>query len=274
MRGAIGPRARPFRVAGVWVRGMVAGMLESSPTLAPPTPARGEFAPTQWSIVRDARGDHARRQGALDQLCRTYWPPVYSYLRRRGHVPADAEDTTQAFFAHLLAGDFFSRPDPARGRFRGYLVGALKQFVGHERAHAAAEKRGGRVTFVELGELEMEREFSAVDQAELDPSEAYELSWAITVLGQAMRRLETEQRAAGRAAVFATLQPLLHTPPKPGDYERVSAALGTSRATVAVWLHRLTRRLGELVKLEVAATLEDPADADEELRHLLAVFRN
>ena len=117
------------------------------------------------------------------------------------------------------------------------------------------------------------RGFSAADHAELDPSEAYELSWAITVLGQATRRLEAEQRTAGRAAVFAALQPLLHTPAKPGDYERAAVALGTSRATVAVWLHRLTRRLGELVKLEVAATLEDPAEAEEELRHLLAVFR-
>lgn len=252
---------------------MVAGMPESSPTLAPPAPAGGDFAPTPWSIVRDARSDQARRQEALEHLCRTYWPPVYSYLRRRGHAPADAEDTTQAFFAHLLAGDFFERPDPARGRFRGYLVGALKQFAGHERAHAAAEKRGGRITFVELTDLEMEREFSAVDQPGLDPSEAYELSWAVTVLGQAMRQLEIEQRAAGRAVVYTVLQPLLHTPPKPGDYERASVALGTSRATVAVWLHRLTRRLGELVKLEVTATLEDPADADEELRHLLAVFR-
>ncbi len=248
-------------------------MLESSPPLAPPAPPRGEFAPTQWSIVRDARSDQARRQEALEHLCHTYWPPVYSYLRRRGATPADAEDTTQAFFAHLLSGDFFERPDPARGRFRGYLIGALKQFTGHARAYATAEKRGGRVTFVDLSDLAMERDFSGTDRAELDPSEAYELSWAVTVLGQAIQRLEEEQRAAGRAAVFTALQPLLHTPPGPGDYERAATTLTTSRATVAVWLHRLTRRLGELVKLEVAATLEDPADAEEELRHLLAVFR-
>jgi RNA polymerase sigma-70 factor (ECF subfamily) len=262
-----------FRIARGFPPGIVAGMLESSSPLAPPAPVRGEFAPTQWSIVRDARSDQARRQEALEHLCRTYWPPVYSYLRRRGQPPADAEDTTQAFFAHLLTGDFFDRPDPARGRFRGYLIGALKQFAGHERTRATAEKRGGRVTFVDLGDQEMEREFASLDHAALDPSEAYELSWAVTVLGHAMRRLEEEQRAAGRTTVFAALQPLLHTPPAPGDYERVSAQLRTSRATVAVWLHRLTRRLGELVKLEVAATLENPADADEELQHLLAVFR-
>lgn len=238
-----------------------------------PSPSRGVFAPTQWSVVLDAARDPIRRRRALEQLCSTYWPPVYSYLRRRGHSPADAEDTTQAFFAHLLAGDFLERPDPARGRFRGYLVGALRQFVSHERAHDHALKRGGAITFVDLHGLDTEREFTAVAHTGPDPSEAYELSWAVTLLGHALQRLEAEQSAAGRGAMFAVLKPFLHQPPSPGDYASAAATLQTSRATVAVWLHRLTRRLAELVSLEVAATLEDPADAEQELRHLLQVFR-
>ncbi len=248
-------------------------MVDSGAHPVPPASGHGGFAPTQWSVVRDAGGDPARRRAALEALCRIYWPPIYSYLRRRGHSPADAEDTTQAFFAHLLTGDFFDRPDPERGRFRGYLVGALRQFVSHERAHTDAQKRGGHLTFVDLSGLDTEREYAAVDHAQLDPSEAYELSWAVTLLGQAMRRLEAEQRAAGRGPAFAALKPLLHSTPGPGDYDRIATALDTSRATVAVWLHRLTRRLAELVKLEVAATLENPADADQELQHLLHVFR-
>lgn len=248
-------------------------MIDTGLQIAPPAPSRGEFAQTQWSTVRDARTDHARRREALEALCRTYWRPVYSYLRRRGHSPADAEDTTQEFFAHLLAGDFFDRPDPARGRFRGYLVGALRQFVGHARATAGALKRGGGATFVDWAEPDAERDCAAADRAQLDPSEAYELSWAVTLLGVAMRRLEAEQRAAGRAAAFTALRPMLHSPPAPGDYERAAITLDTSRATVAVWLHRLTCRLAELVKLEVTATLADPAEADAELRHLLAVLR-
>ncbi len=240
----------------------------------PPADSRqGRFASTQWSLVAAAQQDPATRQRALGHLCQAYWLPVYSFLRRRGHAPADAEDTTQAFFAHLIAGDFLSRPDPAQGRFRGYLVGALRQFVSHERTRALAQKRGGQVTFVDLGGVDAEREFSALAQPELDPSEAYELSWAVTVLNHAVRRLEEEQLAAGRAEVFAALRPFLHTPPAAGDYARAAARLKTSRATVAVWLHRLSRRLGELVKLEVTATLNDPADADEELQHLLQAFR-
>jgi RNA polymerase sigma-70 factor (ECF subfamily) len=248
-------------------------MTENGSLPTPADPGHGGFAPTQWSVVRAAQADPARRQAALETLCRTYWLPVYGYLRRRGHAPADAEDTTQGFFAHVLASDFFARPDPARGRFRGYLIGALKQFVGHERVHDAAQKRGGGVIFVDLDGTEMEREFAAVLHPDLDPSEAYELSWAITLLGRAVRLLEDEQRESGRAAVFTVLKPLLNAQPGPGDYERAATTLGTSRSTVAVWLHRLTRRLAELVKLEVTATLENPADAEEELRHLLTVFR-
>ena len=245
------------------------------PDTPPPKPAAsgGLFAQTQWSVVIGARGDEQTRREALERLCRTYWPPVYSFLRRRGHSPADAEDTTQAFFAHLLAGDFLQRPDPARGRFRGYLVGALRQFVSHERARDHAQKRGGLVTFLDLADLGAERDFSAAAHPGLDPSEAYELSWATTLLGEAVLRLQNEYAAAGRGTVFATLKPFLHSPPASGDYDRASAALQTSRATVAVWLHRLTRRLAEIVKLEVAATLENPADAEQELQHLLSVFR-
>ncbi len=120
-------------------------MAESGSEATPATPVAGRFASTHWSIVRDAGGVLQQWQEALEQLCRTYWLPVYSYLRRHGKTPAAAEDITQAFFAHLVVGDFFAHPDGARGRFRGYRIGALKQFVGHERTLAAAAKRGGRL---------------------------------------------------------------------------------------------------------------------------------
>lgn len=235
--------------------------------------SREAFAETQWSLVIAARRDPEGRERALERLCQTYWLPIYSYLRRRGHSPADAEDVTQGFFAHLLASDFMDRPDPARGRFRSYLIGALKQFVGHQRERESALKRGGGIAFVAFEQGTAEEEFAAVNHPQLDPSEAYELAWAIALLGRAQQRLESEQAEADRLEVFMALKPFLHAAAQPGDYERTASTLRTSRATVAVWLHRLNQRLAELVKLEVTATLEDPANAEQELLHLLQVLR-
>lgn len=205
----------------------------------PASPAAA-FGSTEWSVVLAVRCDPARRQLALENLCRTYWLPIYTYLRRHQHSPADAADATQGFFAHVLAGDFFERPDPARGKFRSFLIGALKQFVQHQRQHDRALKRGGDREFIALEGIDTEAEFAVVDRPELDPGAAYELSWAVALIGRAHRLLEAEQQAAGCAAGFAALKPFLHAPPRRGDYARVAAELGTSRATVAVWLHRLT----------------------------------
>ena len=234
-------------------------------------PAGAVFASTQWSVILEARGDTTGRRVALERLCRAYWPPIYGYLRRRGHAPADAEDLTQGFFAHLLESDFLDRSDPAKGRFRGYLVGALRHFLGSHFEHARAQKRGGGASFVDAADAE--REFAAIDVPDADPGAIYEKSWALTLLARALRRLEEEQAAAGKIRQFAALRPFLSATPTRGDYDLAAADLGTSRTNVAVWVHRLNARYAELVKLEVAATLEDPADTEPELRHLLQVLR-
>ncbi len=231
------------------------------------------FASTQWSIVLVAREDSAGGRQALEQLCAAYRQPIYSYLRRRGYAPADAEDLTQSFFAYLLDSDFLERPDPAKGRFRGYLVGALRHFLSDHHERAGAQKRGGGAQFVEWTDLDAEREFAASDQAQLDPSEAYEKSWALTLLARALRQLEQEQVAAGKARQFTLLQPFLSSTPTRGDYENAAAALGTSRTTVAVWVHRLNHRYAELVKLEVAGTVHSPNEIAAEMQHLLQALR-
>lgn len=241
-------------------------------TTSSPRPVAG-FAPTQWSVVLAARRDGTDRREALEKLCRVYWPPVYGYLRRHGHAPADAEDLTQAFFARLLESDFLDRPDPAKGRFRGYLIGALRHFLSSHYERAGAQKRGSQVSFVDWSNVDAEREFAAIDQPQLDPSAAYEASWALTLLARALKRLAAEQVAAGRSASFETLKPFLSTTPNRGDYERAAIALSTSRATVAVWVHRLNHRYAELVKLEVAETVQDPADVQSEIRYLLQALR-
>lgn len=233
----------------------------------------GGFAPTQWTVVLAARRSAADRRTALETLCRAYWPPIYGYLRRRGHAPADAEDLTQAFFADLLQSDFLDRPDPAKGRFRGYLVGALKHFLSRHFERVAAQKRGGAAKFIDCSSAEAERGFAALGTGGTDPSDAYETSWALTLLARALRRLEQEQIAAGRQRQWDVLKPFLSATPDRGDYDDAAAALGTARTTVAVWIHRLNQRYAELVKLEVAETVQDPTEVSSEMRHLLAALR-
>ena len=246
-------------------------MRASSPAIAAQSGAA--FAPTQWSLILGARRDAKDRRAALEQLCAAYWLPIYGYLRRRQHSPADAEDLTQGFFVYLMEGDFLDRPDPAKGRFRGYLVGALKHFLGAHFERAGAQKRGGGQRFIDWTGLDLEREFAAVDQPLSDPSQVYERSWALTLLGRALGRLDAEQAAAGKARQFEVLKPFLSATPTRGDYDAAAAALATSRTNVAVWVHRLNARYAELVKLEVAATVLDPAEVEHEMRHLLQALR-
>ncbi|MDB6127454.1 MAG: polymerase sigma factor [Verrucomicrobia bacterium] len=227
------------------------------------------FAPTQWSMILEARGDSARQRKAFEQLCTAYWLPIYGYLRRRQHSPADAEDLTQGFFVYLMEGDFLERPDPAKGRFRGFLVGALKHFLGAHFERASAQKRGGDIQFIDWTGLDAEHEFAAVDQQQADPSDVYERSWALTLLGRALTRLAEEQTSAGKGRQFEQLKPFLSSTPTRGDYEAAATALATTRTNVAVWVHRLNARYAELVKLEVSATVRDPAEIEQELRHVL-----
>lgn len=232
------------------------------------------FATTEWSVILGARERHTTEgRAALERLCRAYWPPVYGYLRRRGHAPADAEDLTQGFFLELLEGDFLDRPDPAKGRFRGYLIGALKHFLSGHYERAGALKRGAGARVVAWDEAAAEREIAALGQPGGDPSDLFERSWAYTLLGRALRRLGEEQAAAGRTRQFEVLKAFLSTTPSRGDYELAAVQLATTRPTVAVWVHRLNQRYAELVKLEVAATVGHPADVGEEMQHLLQTLR-
>ncbi len=238
-----------------------------------PRRGAGGFVSTEWSVVLGARQDGEQRRAALEKLCAAYWLPIYGYLRRRGHAAADAEDLTQGFFVYLLESDFLDRPDPAKGRFRGYLIGALRHYLGAHFERAGAQKRGGGVRVIDWGTLDAEHEFVTIDQPARDPSEAYEAAWALTLLARALARLEAEQAAAGRSRQFDVLKPFLSSTPTRGDYEAAAQRLGTTRTNVAVWVHRLNARYAELVKLEVAATVQEPAEVEQEMRHLLQALR-
>lgn len=237
-------------------------------------PVGTAFASTQWSVILEARQDSAGGRVALGQLCSAYWRPVYGYLRRRGHAPSDAEDLTQGFFAYLLESDFLERPDPAKGRFRGYLIGALRHYLGGHFEKMSARKRGGGTEFVSWDAATAEREDGPFVATADDPSASFERSWALTLLARALERLSGEQVAAGKARQFEVLRTFLSASPTPGDYDAAALSLQTSRTNVAVWVHRLNQRYAELVKLEVAATVQDPAEVRSEMQHLLQALRS
>lgn len=236
-------------------------------------PSSAPFGSTQWSVVLAARGDSPDGRAALEKLCRAYWQPLYAYLRRRGQSPADAEDLVQGFFVCLFETEFLHRPDPEKGRFRGYLVGALKHYLADHFERMGAQKRGGKVEHLGGSLEEAERFFLENDQPALDPADAYEKSWALTLLNRALVRLEAEQADPVRRNQFEVLRPFLSTAPGRGEYDSAAIKLGTTRTNVAVWIHRLNQRYAELVRLEVAETVSDPAEVKAEMRHLLQALR-
>lgn len=224
------------------------------------------FNTTQWSLVLGARGGDADARAALESLCRTYRPPVLAYISSRGYRGDVAEDLTQAFFERFLARGDFSAADPARGRFRSYLLTAVKYFLINSDTEQRSEKRGGRVHFESLESGDGSGVAVPADGA--DPEQVFEQAWAVVVLDAALRRLRKEAQAAGRGELFERLRDFLSEPPIGADYARVAEALGLRRNTVAVSVHRLRHRLRELVREEVAQTAADQSAFDIELRDL------
>jgi RNA polymerase sigma-70 factor (ECF subfamily) len=208
------------------------------------------FETTSWSLVLQCGRDDASARDALDTLIRRYRAPVLTYLRRQGLDADAAEDRAQGFFAHLLAQQLHRAADPRRGRFRTFLLTALKHFLISEYRHDVAGKRGGAAVHVALHDV-------AEPAAGDSPEQAFEREWAHTLLRHALSRLHAEARAAGREPLFKALREFLFESPDADDYGRVSAALGLSRNTLAVAVHRLRHRMHVLVAEEIAATVQD-----------------
>lgn len=243
---------------------------------APSTPAGSpaQFQTTRWSLIVRARGEGAPARAALEVLCRAYWFPLYAFARRNGLSRHDAEDLTQAFFSHVLASDFVARAEPEKGRFRSFLLASLRNFMAKEHARESAQKRGGGVRAVDFDENAAEERLGlTMARAELTPSEHFERDWALALLEQALDRLGAEQRAMGKAELFAKLRPLLRAGPQRGDYEAVAAEFGLAKGSLTVTVHRLQQRYRELVRAEILHTVASPTDLDDELRHLLAILQ-
>lgn len=234
----------------------------------PPDGARA-FATTQWSIVlRAGREQGSESRDALGRLCRTYWYPLYAHVRRRGHAPADAEDLTQAFFARLLEGRVIGRADPARGRFRSFLLTTLDHFLIDEWQRSRARKRGGGGTIasldVEAAERRLENELADADA----PDRAFDRRWAMALLEAVLRRLEAEHARDGKAGLFRALKPTLVGSGEAQPYAVLAAQLGLTEGAVKVAVHRLRRRYRELLRAEIAETVTSAEEARDELQHL------
>ncbi|MEO8352455.1 MAG: sigma-70 family RNA polymerase sigma factor [Chthoniobacteraceae bacterium] len=238
-----------------------------------PTPESPQlFATTRWSVVLAARdgvaGDAAT---ALQHLCRSYWPSLYGYARRRGYSPHDAEDATQAFFARLLEKDYLQAVRRELGPFRAFLQMAFKRFLSKERDKAAALQRGGGCAHVPLDFSEAEVRF-AQDAPNLPADEAFELQWAMTVLAAVMQALREEFRAAGREKDFDVLKVALSVPKDGLRYDELSAGIGASEGAARVAVHRMRKRFRELFRNEVAQTVAQQEAVDVEMQHLVSVL--
>ena len=238
--------------------------------------ASGEnwFATTRWSVVLAAgQGAGLGAAEALETLCRSYWYPLYAYVRRQGHGVQDAEDLTQEFLARFLARQYLQRADPCRGRFRAFLIQSLKHFLVNEWARARAAKRGGAQTPHSLDAPAMEERYQAEPADEQSPDRLYEKRWAITMLERVVERLRGEFATAGKAALFEQLKDVLWGEKHALSYAQLGAEAGLSEGALKVAVHRLRRRYRELLREEVSQTVASEAEIDNELRHLGEVLK-
>ncbi len=209
---------------------------------------------------------------ALEQLCRSYWYPLYSYVRHQGASAHDAEDLVQGFFARLLEKNYLQDVDPLKGRFRSFLLAALKHFLLDEAKKQRAEKRGGGRGVLSLNEQAAQERFEQEAAADLTPEQAFDRNWALAIMDQAMARLRGEMRAGVKEAQSERLLVFLSSAPSEQDYARLGAELRISRGAVAARVHRLRQRYRELVREQVGQTVLGEAGLREEMRYLIALL--
>jgi RNA polymerase sigma-70 factor (ECF subfamily) len=248
-------------------------MLGRDQTAVPDAPGPGLFATTHWSVVLAAgKRESPEAAAALEQLCRTYWYPLYVYLRRQGQNAMDAQDRTQGFFAHLLAKGFLRSLMPARGKFRSFLLTALKHYLADEWDKHRAGKRGGAHPHLSLDAAQAEARYCLEPVDRMDAERLYERRWAITLLNRVLDRLQHEFAQAGKARLFERLQPYLVGEKSAITYAELADSLQMTESAVKVTVHRMRQRFRELFHEEVADTVAEAGEVEEEVRHLFAVI--
>jgi RNA polymerase sigma factor (sigma-70 family) len=254
-------------------RGQTPVTMSSPESATPETPAKRVFVTTHWSVVLSAREkDSPDSDAARERLCRTYWPPLYHYLRRDGHNPHDAQDLTQEFLSRFLHRDGLDHLKDQRGKFRSFLLTFLKHFLSDQRDHAKAKKRGGGQPLISLDACEAEERDALGPVDGLSPDQLYDRRWARAVMDEAARRLREEYVANGKATLFDALKDIQPGEYGESSYAEIGAKLGLARGTIASAVHRLRKRHREIVREEIAHTITRPEEIEEEIRNLLAVL--
>ena len=231
------------------------------------------FATTHWSVVaRCALTDVPQATDALARLCEMYWPPIYSFIRRRGYPPADAQDLTQSFFAFFLRTKAYARTDRLHGKFRSFLLASVKNFLADNWDRNQAIRRGGSYQFISLDPEKAEAFYDAASAPDSTAERLFELRWAKSLTAGALNSLRNELQAEGKLKLFEQLKSFLAGGSVLPSYNDASARTGLPRATVKTHVHRLRQRYREIVRREIARTVSAPHEIDEELRYLCNIL--
>ena len=240
-----------------------------------------QFVTTRWSLILSAAkftNEEQPARDALAELCRTYWRPIFLFVRARGHSIEDAQDLTQDFFVTILKKNWLQHADRSRGRFRSLLLKSLQNFLINAAERSDAHKRGGDVEFVSwhdwLSEAPSDSSIPTAMLETLPPERLFDFTWAATVVEHALQRLREECESKGKLWLFQTLSPLLAEERDEVSYVELSAELGIAETAVKKQLHNMRQRYRSLLRAEVSQTVEDPADVDDEIRYLCASLAN
>ncbi len=237
------------------------------------SPVRSAFVTTQWTaVLRAGEGDTTGARSALEQLCRSYWTPLYAYVRRLGYTPHDAQDLTQEFFARLVEQNAVSKAHRERGRFRSFLLASMKHFVAHEWEKAHAQKRGGHLEFVSLDLDTAEARCVEAVASNDTPDKAFDRLWALSLLDVVLGRLRRGYADSGREGLFLVLKDTLSGGRSEISYRDLGRRMGLSEGAVKVAACRLRKEYRSLLREEIANTVSDPTEVEEELRTLFAAL--
>ncbi|QDV42816.1 RNA polymerase sigma factor [Stieleria neptunia] len=239
-----------------------------------PSPESSQFKSTQWSVIlRVAEsGDEAAAE-ALDQMCRTYWYPLYAYVRRRGLTPDDALDVTQGFFAQLLASSGIRDVHPEKGRFRAFLLASIKNYLRNHWRQQQTQRRGGGTRTISIQDEEFEKRYQGRLAIEDDPERQFERDWVEELLNRVLSGLRHDYQVAGREELYRVLYPFLTADEKRLPLASLAEQLGLSLSATKMSIHRIRKEYAERVRHEVAATLDNPDDVEGELSKMISLVR-